>query len=221
MIGDVHGCREEAEQLLLRGRYTPDDDVVFVGDLVGKGPDSAGMLDLCLRLGARSVLGNHDARLLRALRAKTADDASACAKESQASVVGAFRPCHVAYLESLPLRIDLPQHDAFVVHAGLVPSVAIGAQDPAMLLEIRTLRPDGTGSKSAEDGVLWGEQWPGPELVIFGHHAAAGLQRHSFAIGLDTGCVYGGALTAVVLPERSFVAVPARRVYAPIAGRGA
>jgi hypothetical protein len=81
------------------------------------------------------------------------------------------------------------------------------------LLNVRTIRPDGTGSRAPNDGVLWGSLWPGPETVVFGHHARAGLQEHPFAIGLDTGCVYGGRLTAYLLPERRFVSVPARRAY--------
>lgn len=219
VIGDVHGCREEAEDLLVRCHYTPDDDVVFVGDLVAKGPDSAGVIDLCLRIGARSVLGNHDAAILRYLRAVAAGEANPYLKPSHKPVIDALLPHHIAYLESLPLWIALPEHNVLVVHAGLVPGVALADQEPALLLNVRTLRPDGTGSKGAEDGPLWGTQWHGPELVIFGHHALAGFQQHPFAIGLDTGCCYGRELTACILPGRSFVAVPAHQAYAPIAGR--
>jgi nitrite reductase/ring-hydroxylating ferredoxin subunit len=220
VIGDVHGCRDEAEDLLARCDHTPDDDVVFVGDLVAKGPDSAGVIDLCLRIGARSVLGNHDAAVLDHLHAKAAGVPNPYLKPSHKPVIESLEPHHVAYLESLPLWIALPEHNALVVHAGLVPGVAVADQERALLLNIRTLRADGTGSKVAEDGVLWGTRWLGPELVIFGHHALAGLQQHPFALGLDTGCAYGRELTAFVLPQRTIVSVPARRAYAPIKLRG-
>jgi len=220
VIGDVHGCRDEAEDLLRRCDYTADDDVVFVGDLVAKGPDSVGVIDLCLRTGARSVLGNHDDAVLSYLHAKAAGVPSPFLKPSHTPVVESLAPHHIAYLESLPLWLALPEYNVLVVHAGLVPGVALADQERALLLNMRTLRADGSGSKVAEDGVLWGTRWHGPEFVIFGHHALAGLQQHPFALGLDTGCAYGRQLTACVLPERTIVSVAARHAYAPIKLRG-
>lgn len=216
MIGDVQGCRVETEDLLARCDHTAGERVIFVGDLVAKGPDSAGVIDLCLEIGARSVLGNHDAAVVRWFRAKAARESLPDLKPSHVQVVETLRPRHIAYLETLPLWIDLPEYGALVVHAGLVPGVELDDQDPRMLMNIRTLRRDGSGSTDADDGVLWGTRWKGPELVIFGHHARAGLQRHPFALGLDTGCVYGRELTACILPERRIVSVPARRTYAAI-----
>jgi diadenosine tetraphosphatase ApaH/serine/threonine PP2A family protein phosphatase len=113
------------------------------------------------------------------------------------------------------LRLD--DAPVIVVHAGLVPGVALEEQEPDHLMNMRTLRADGSASRRAEDGVLWGSRWNGPELVVFGHHALAGLQRHPHAIGLDTGCVYGGKLSAYVYPDDRIVSVPARAVYVPLA----
>jgi hypothetical protein len=216
VIGDVQGCRDETEDLLARCGHTESDRVVFVGDLVAKGPDSAGVIELCLKIGARSVLGNHDAGVLRWFRARAAGERLPELKPSHVSVVETLRPRHVAYLESLPLWIALPEYGALVVHAGLVPDVKLEDQDPRMLMNIRTLRRDGSGSTEADEGVLWGTRWRGPELVVFGHHARAGLQRHPFALGLDTGCVYGRELTACIFPDRTLVSVPARKTYATI-----
>lgn len=221
VIGDVHGCRDEAVALLARCNHSANDEVIFVGDLVAKGPDSAGVIDLCLDIGARSVLGNHDAAILRYLKAKADGDPNPYLKPSHQPVVASLTERHLAYLRSLPLWIELPEHNALVVHAGLVPGIALADQEPGLLLNIRTLRADGRGSKGAEDGALWGTQWHGPQLVIFGHHALAGFQQHPFAIGLDTGCVYGRELTAFVLPDRTFVSVAAKQAYAPIGGRAA
>ena len=221
VIGDVQGCRAETEDLLARCAHTASDRVVFVGDLVAKGPDSAGVIDLCLKIGARSVLGNHDAAVVRWFRARAAGERLPELKPSHVQVVESLRPRHVAYLETLPHWIALPEHDALIVHAGLVPGVKLEDQDPRMLMNIRTLRRDGSGSTEADDGVLWGSRWRGPELVVFGHHARAGLQQHPYALGLDTGCVYGRELTACIFPERTLVSVPARKAYAAIVRRDA
>lgn len=217
VVGDVHGCVDELSDLLAACNYGASDQLVLVGDLVAKGPDSRGVLALVRELGARAVLGNHDAHLSRAGKQLRAGSAPARPiKRAVAELAATLDERDWAQLEALPLWLALPEHGALVVHAGLVPGTPLSAQDPDLLINIRTIRPDGTGSKRPDDGVLWGSRWQGPELVLFGHHATAGLQRHAFALGLDTGCVYGRELTACILPERRIVSVPARRVYMPI-----
>lgn len=217
VIGDVHGCVDELSDLLAACNHGASDQLVLVGDLVAKGPDSRGVLALVRELGARAVLGNHDAHLLRA--GKLLREGIAPARPIKRAVVELAETLDErdwAQLDALPPWLALPDHRALVVHAGLVPGTPLAAQDRDMLINIRTIRPDGTGSQRPDDGVLWGSLWRGPELVLFGHHATAGLQRHAFALGLDTGCVYGRELTACILPERRIVSVPARRVYVPI-----
>jgi hypothetical protein len=215
VIGDVHGCAHELEDLLDACAYASGDAVVFVGDLVAKGPDSRGVLQLLRQLHARSVRGNHDQAVLRwytPLR-----DGSAPEQGSHhLRVARELDDEDWSVLLTLPLWLHLPEHAALVVHAGLLPGIALEAQAPDMLMNMRTLRPDGSGSRRAEDGVLWGSRWPGPELVLFGHHATAGLQHHPHAVGLDTGCVYCGKLSAYVLPQAKVVSVRARATYAPI-----
>lgn len=215
VIGDVHGCAHEFADLLDACAYAAGDAVVLVGDLVAKGPDSRGVLQLVRTLQARAVRGNHDSAVLRwhqALAAGTAPEHGPL----HLRVARELSDEDWALLLGLPLFLRLPEHKAFVVHAGVVPGITLEAQAPDLLMNMRTLRPDGTGSRRAEDGVLWGSRWPGPELALFGHHATAGLQRHTHAIGLDTGCVYGGQLSAYLLPQARVVSVPAREVYAPI-----
>ena len=211
-IGDVHGCLAELEELLSGCGYTQGDRVVLAGDLVAKGPDSLGVLRLAERIGAQAVRGNHDHAVLR-----WRDTPANLAPERATHHYQVARQLDEdawRLLASFPLFLRLPAHQAIVVHGGLVPGVALEHQEPDLLMNMRTLRADGSGSRRADDGALWGSQWPGPELVIFGHHAMAGLQRHAHAIGLDTGCVYGGRLTAYALPDDRLFSVPARCVYA-------
>jgi len=221
VVGDVHGCADELAALLRACGHQRGDDVVLVGDLIAKGPDSRGVLAQVRELGARSVRGNHDAHALRLRAALTAagrDETVPALKPKTARLLRAFDEADWAQLEALPLWLELPEHGALVVHAGLAPGLQLQAQDPQVLMNVRTVRRDGSPSSRPEDGELWGATYGGPEYVLFGHHAARGLQRHPFALGLDTGCVYGGKLTACILPERRLVSVPARHTYAPIRG---
>jgi hypothetical protein len=209
VVGDVHGCLEELRALVALAGVTDDDGVVFVGDLVAKGPDSAGVIAWARERGAAAVLGNHDEHVLRA----RAGDAGA--KRSHLEVANTLTNADVDWLTALPLwvRVDVPGHPHVVVHGGLVPGVPIEKQTREHLLTMRSITADGRPSKRIE-GAPWGALWKGPEHAVFGHDAIRGLQRHPLATGLDTGCVYGRELTGLLLPERRLIAVPARRAYA-------
>ncbi len=212
-IGDVHGCLDELEALLRKVRVGPEDRVIFVGDLVAKGPDSAGVVARARALGSLCVRGNHDEAVLRIRRARQQGIELARAKRTHLQVAERLREADWRWLEALPLYLRFPELGVVVVHAGVVPGKTLERQHPEDLMTMRTLRPEGTASPRLEDGELWAKAYGGPEHVIFGHDAITGLQREPFATGLDTGCVYGRCLTALVLPGGELVQVPARRAY--------
>jgi Calcineurin-like phosphoesterase len=212
LIGDVHGCVDELQALLAAAGVTPQDRVVLVGDLVAKGPDSRGVVRLARERGFQAVLGNHDAAVLRV---RQPDAGGRPPRPEHRRVAASLSDEDWRWLEALPLTLALPEHGVRVVHAGLVPGVPLEAQAREDLLNLRSITPGGRGSRRIEEGVPWASVWQGPEHVVFGHDAVRGLQRHPFATGLDTGCVYGGALTGLLLPERRLVSVPARRAYVP------
>jgi hypothetical protein len=198
IVGDVHGCRAELEALLSRVAFVPGDRLVMVGDLIVRGPDPAGTLDLLARLGALSVRGNHDERILRCQRGK------ATAGPPQIETLRRLRADHFAQIAALPLWLDLPDHGIRVVHGGVVPGVPIERQQAWALLHMRGI--DAAGDPvDHRQGTLWGAVYRGPPHVVFGHNAVDGLQIHAAATGLDTGCVYGGRLTALVLPAGASV----------------
>jgi hypothetical protein len=226
VVGDVHGCLSELRALVRRCSAGRDARVVLVGDLVAKGPDSAGVVQWARESGALAVLGNHDAHVLR-LRpgAPDAVDAGRAPKAHHVAVADTLSAADWAWLEALPLwlALDAEAHPLpteqrarwLVVHAGLVPGVALPAQKRDHILNLRSIAADGSPSKRIE-GAPWASRWVGPPHVVFGHDAVRGLQRHAWATGLDTGCVYGHELTALVLPKGELVSVPARRTYAEL-----
>lgn len=208
-VGDVHGCNDELGDLLKAAAWTPNDGLVLVGDLVAKGPDSAGVVQRARELGALAVLGNHDAHLLKVR-------SGGGKKSHHQQVAKTLDEDDWEYLEGLPLWLELPQLEALVVHAGLVPSLALSRQSKQVLINVRSIDATGQPSTRVDGGVPWASLWRGPQHIIFGHDALRGLQQHPHATGLDTGCVYGKALTGLWLPERRLVSVPARRVWRPV-----
>lgn len=188
------------------------DRLVMVGDLVNKGPASLDVIQLVRSHGGESVVGNHDQLLIHAIRAKgtkSFDDFPETIRKT-AKRIG---PDDAEWLMTRPTTLALPEQHALVVHAGLVPNVPISSQSREHMITMRSLRSDGSATKRIEEGVPWASLWPGPEHVYFGHDAVRGLQRWPYATGLDTGCVYGGRLTACILPDREFVSIPAVRTY--------
>jgi aryl carrier-like protein len=214
IVGDVHGCREELEDLLEESGWEEDDQLVLVGDLVAKGPDSLGVVRLARKLGARAVRGNHDEHCLKWWDAKLAGDELPELRPAHQRVADALEEEDWRWLAALPLWVELPEQDTLVVHAGLLPDLPLEEQEPHDLMNMRSILGDGTASTSYEEGTPWAERWPGPRLVVFGHDAVRGLQNRAHAVGLDTGCVYGGWLTGLWVPTRDLVSVPARATYA-------
>jgi len=217
IVGDVHGCLTEFDALLRKARFMRGDRLILVGDLVAKGPDSAGVVARARELGALGVRGNHDERVISWFKAEREGRAlDRPLSRSHRAVCATLEDEDVAWLEALPLYMRLPEERVTVVHAGLRPGVAIAKQDAVDMLNMRSLTNDGSVSYRADDGVPWASRWTGPDLVVFGHDAIRGLQRYEQAIGLDTGCVYGGQLTALLLPSRRIISVNARRAYKEI-----
>ena len=162
------------------------------------------------------MLGNHDAKVISLMAPSGSVESAALSKSPHhQKVADSLGPEDWAYLAALPLWLRLPEYDAIVVHGGLVPGVAPEDQARSCLLNLRSITAEGLPSTKVREGNAWASLWRGPEHVIFGHDAVRGLQKYPLATGLDTGCVYGRALTALILPERKLVSVPARSAYVP------
>lgn len=202
VIGDVHGCADELEELLRAVSAGPDDRLVSVGDLVSKGPDSRRVLLWAMSApNLACVLGNHELRLLRHWRAGTRSEEKAHDAETYRQLGDLYDPA-MRFIDAWPATASVP--GGLVVHAGFDPRESLEWQSRRTLTSVRRL----------DDGRPWYEHYRGPRLVVFGHWARREPVLRPNAVGLDTGCVYGGALSALILPERRLVSVPARREYA-------
>ncbi len=215
VVGDVHGCAEELRLLLRKCGHSQGDRLVLAGDLVAKGPDSQGAVQFARENGALAVLGNHDAFALAHQR--EADRRTG--PRNRRAYLRSLRAEDWAYLEALPLflrlgpaSVDGPE--LVVVHAGLVPGVAVESQKREHLLSLRSIPDGGEPTSRLLLRSPWAARWRGPEHVIFGHDAVRGLQQYPLATGLDTGCVYGRQLTALILPEGRLVHLDALKRYA-------
>lgn len=207
----MHGCFDELERLLDEAGWTATDRLVFVGDLVAKGPKSREVVRFAREARALGVLGNHDAHVLKAREGNRE-----ALKGTHLEVADSLTEADWRYLELLPTWLDFPELNTLVVHGGLLPNVPLTEQPRHLLLNLRSIGDDGRGSTRALEGRPWASLWPGPRFVVFGHDALRKLQRHPHALGLDTGCVYGGQLTGVWLPERRLVQVSAARAYVEV-----
>ena len=223
--------------MLDRVGFTTGDRLVFVGDLVARGPDSLGVLDVARTTGAIVVRGNHEQKLLDWKRARAEGmRGEAAAKlpigRMHRDIARSLRPVDWTLLQTSPLFLDLPEHGGRVVHAGVVPGVPFEDQSAQTLMRIRTVRVP-VAKRGKATNLLWGVAYEGPPHLVFGHNAAPGLQLHAWATGLDTGCVYGGRLTAMVLASGQripraisarralLVAEPAARIWFSAAARTA
>jgi hypothetical protein len=198
-IGDVHGCARELGELLDRIGPGSQDAVYFVGDLVARGPDTPGVLRLYREVGAKGVVGNHEARLLDVRRARLAGEPTTKMGPTHEELLAKLPDPDWELLQALPLYLEVKEHDVLLVHAGLAPGVPLERQDPWTLTHIRSVE---AGVPSAHPGgESWSAQYRGGPHVVFGHDARRGLQLRAHATGLDTACVYGELLSALVVPN--------------------
>ncbi len=233
IVGDIHGCREELEALLGRLGYAPSESdglgpvfrhpegrkAVFLGDLVDRGPDTPGVLRHVMAMveagTALCVPGNHDTKLMRKLRGRQVQITHGLA-ESLAQLereTDAFKQKVAAFVDERVSHYVLDDGKLVVAHAGMKESM------------------QGRGSGKVRDFALYGEttgetdefglpvrynwaaEYRGRAMVVYGHTPVPEPEWLNNTICVDTGCVFGGRLTALRYPERELVSVPAAQTY--------
>lgn len=211
IIGDVHGCADELKLLVEKVGYQQGVDELYqVGDLINRGPDSLGAYLYFKEIGGKAVMGNHEYHLVRH---ESGEQVHKKWIEDFQAEFGEHYPSYIEDIKTWPFYID--DEDFLLVHAGIVPGVPLEEADKVTMTRIRTW--DGTGENIHDkQDPPWYDFYEGDKPVVFGHWAALNGVFTEKVIGLDTGCVYGKKLTALILPERRLVSVNALKAYCPI-----
>ncbi len=242
LIGDVHGCCDELETLLQQLGYRvttlePDSPIwgnrafahaegrkaVFVGDLVDRGPrivDTVRLVRNMIACGsALCVPGNHDMKLMRKLRGKDVQITHGLANslaEIDAlpdEVRAAFRKELAEFLDGLVSHYVLDDGKLVVAHAGMKAEMQGRGSG-----KVRDFALYGETSGETDQFGLpvrfnWAAEYRGAAMVVYGHTPVPEPDWLNRTVNLDTGCVFGGKLTALRYPEKEFVSVPAARTY--------
>ncbi len=203
IIGDIHGCSAELTSLLSLVSLTPSDRLIFLGDLVNKGPDPAGVVSIVRSLNCTCLRGNHESNHLQW-------NAGKAEPKPDSRVTRQFMTA-VEYATFLEMAAQMPlyfQNERLIaVHAALLPGIPMTLQPPEILTGDQTLKNSWKDTISLE------------VPLVVGHKRYSEIQTEPYIVegkfyGLDTGCVYGGALTALSLPTGKIWQVPAARDYA-------
>ena len=237
IIGDVHGCYEELIELLqklgyiieeiaddgtnygLKVRHPENRTVIFLGDLIDRGPASPAVLKLVMSMvrsgTALCVPGNHDMKLHKKLTGKAVQEKHGLA-ETLRQLEGepdAFKNDVKEFLYGLVSHYVLDSGKLVVAHAGLKEEMqgrGSGAVRSFCLYGETTGETDEFGLPVRYN---WAAEYRGRAKVVYGHTPVPSAQWLNNTIDIDTGCVFGGSLTALRYPEEELVSVPAHTMY--------
>jgi protein phosphatase len=235
IIGDIHGCYDEFLQLIQQLGYQMDTGIpvhpngrnlVFVGDSMDRGPDSVKMLKLLFKIQNMSTLyyspGNHCNKLYRFAKGNqvqpthgletTIAELDALPKEERKQFLSQYR----MFYEALPLYQLLDEGKLIIAHAGIREDM-IG-KPRSEEIRIFVLYGDITGQKLADGRPLrrdWAKQYKGSPCIVYGHTPVTEARFVNNTVNVDTGCVFGGKLTALRYPEMEIESVLSQQPFIP------
>ena len=209
-VGDIHGCYDELVELLDRIAPGDRDVVVSCGDIVRKGPEVERCLDLWRERGYLAVAGNNEMRLLRYGRLRR---------------LFSIRADLLEYIRTWPLFVDFARERVSAVHGGVLPDTSVDAssidKQKDVVYRLRFVRKKNGGwvmvrkDEEKPGDKLWADVWRGNRTILYGHTPLQQPRFDEKAIGLDTGCVYGGMLSAAIYGDKEWrtISVRAHRRY--------
>jgi serine/threonine protein phosphatase 1 len=207
IIGDIHGCYYELQQLIDKAKLGHDDEIIAIGDLFDRGPEPLAVYQFFRDTpNARAIMGNHEWGHLRAQSGELPPRFSTLLTRWE---LGDLYAEFLAFIASLPLYLDLPE--ALLVHGFFEPHVALAHQQQMVLLGVTSAETYLHDTYEA----LWYTYYDAQKPIIIGHRDYS-YQQQPFVYqdrvyAIDSRCVYGGSLTGVLLPEFELISVPSRR----------
>jgi bis(5'-nucleosyl)-tetraphosphatase (symmetrical) len=211
IYGDIHGCYDEFISLRNQIPAPKKDDIeICVGDIITKGKNSIKTLNFIIENNIKSVLGNHEDKLLRYLEHQKANPINPIELDNnEQNIINNLSSEHIEFLQNLPLFLRFGS--ITVVHAGLQNHMYLNnlsKQDRQRILRLRYLDENYeylTYGKENEQSIFWADIYDGKQgFIVYGHQYFDKPKINEHAIGIDTGCVYGNRLSAVVFHNTEF-----------------
>lgn len=240
IIGDVHGCLSELIELIEQLEVTNKDRLVFLGDLIDRGPHSVETVRYVRELECEAIMGNHEEKCTRwryheaRRRATGRPNPMRKIAPDRKAEWEAFSEDEIEWMRNLPITLQLTP-DWIAVHGGLEPKPLSEQQNGRMIrmryLDSKTLEPVPLeyDLEQPADTMFWSELWEGPQSVVYGHAVHGNSprvdwcenpdypDRKIWCIGVDTGACFGGMLTALVTDDDfktwNFAQVKAKKAY--------
>lgn len=207
IYGDIHGCY--VEFISLRNQINPqkDDIEVCVGDIITKGKNSVRTLNFIIKNNIKSIRGNHEDKIIRYLNHKKSNKKNPIVLDNdEQNIIDNLTEKHIQFLENLPLFLRF--ENITIVHGGLQNHMNLdnlSKKDKQKILRLRYL--DGNYEflaygKEDEKSIFWADLYDGNQgFIVYGHQWFQEIKKSKFALGIDTGCVYGNQLSAIVFPN--------------------
>ena len=170
------------------------------------------MIELAREYQVEAIIGNHELRLLSARK----KNKPSLLKHDDQATVEQLTADDWKYLEAMPKFLYDAQIDTVIVHGGFLPNKPWQTQGSDLITNIQVIDKKGKAAKrsDAPDAAPWADSWGGSPFVVYGHTPRPRVLERKGSIGIDTGCVYGGYLTAYIIEDKSFVQVVAHKAYA-------
>lgn len=230
VYGDLHGCLDEFKELRKKINPSSHDREIVVGDILDKGPYSKELVRFLRENKIESIVGNHEDKYLRYKRhhenfLATGKEIPMKFGEVKLAMYNSLDEDDFDYLKSLPYIIKID--NLSIVHGGVTNKMDLDNltnKNIKMIIRLRYLQEDNKMSHTAHKNIYnirWAELYDGNSgIVIYGHEVFKEVHYDKFAIGLDTGCVYGNKLSALVISNtkdpmnnHNVVQVNAKKVY--------